>query len=470
MDSDFELTELTAAAAAQAIRQGDLPARRYAETLLGYVARSDLGAVIAVDPQAVLSAADAADRKRESGGSLGLLHGVPFVVKDNIDAAGLPASAGTPSLRGNRPARDAAVVAAVKGEGGILLGKTNMHELAAGVTTDNAAFGRTHNPYDAARSAGGSSGGTAAAVGGRLAPLGLGTDTGASNRLPAAFCGIFGFRPTIHRWPQGGLIANSLTRDTIGPMARTMDDIILADSVVTGCRGTPVELDVRTLRIGTPRDPFWQNLDPDVARIGRTCIERLARAGIDVVEADMEDVRDFSFSTGVPIAMVEHAAALNAYLQSAGASFGADHVFSTVASPDVRDFFAQHSQCDPQDYIAAITVSRPRLQGIYHDYLRVNRLDAMIFPTSPILPPRFEDAVRIDYLGQTWSTLLLAIQNLNASSVAGIPGLSIPCGVTASGLPVGMEIDGRYADDRHLLAVGAAIAPLMPETPRPPIN
>ena len=155
--------EFSAAAVAQAIARRDFSAREYAECLLARIADSDLGAIIALDPPAVLRDADAADQKQVDGGSLGLLHGVPFVVKDNISTAGLPASAGTPSLQGNRPLRDAAVVAALKTEGAIVLGKVNMHELAAGVTTDNAAFGRTHNPYDSSRSAGGSSGGTAAA-------------------------------------------------------------------------------------------------------------------------------------------------------------------------------------------------------------------------------------------------------------------------------------------------------------------
>ena len=294
-----------------------------------------------------------------------------------------------------------------------------------------------------------------------------GWEQGASNRLPAAFCGIFGFRPTIHRWSQDGLIANSLTRDTIGPMARTIDDIILADTIVTGSRDTVTEPDIRNLRLGTPRQPFWQNLDPDIARIGQNCIERLAIAGITIIEADMEDVRDFSFSAGVPIAIVEHRAALDAYLEAAGAAFRADHVFASVPSQDVREFVARYGQCDPQDYIRAINISRPKIQAIYQEYLRSSRLDAMIFPTSPILPPRFEDAAEIAHLGQSWSTLLLAIQNLNASSVAGIPGLSIPAGLAASGLPIGMELDGSYASDRHLLAGGAAIAPLMPETPPP---
>ena len=182
-----DLSNLTAVQAVGAMRRGDITAEQYAQfCLMRAEALKDLNAFITLDAERVLEAARKADRLRASGAALGALHGLPLAVKDNIDTAGVPTTAGTPALRDHRPRADAPIMTALYGAGALLLGKTNMHELAFGYTTNNGAFGAARNPYDQSRIPGGSSGGTAVAVAGRITPAGLGTDTVGSVRVPCA--------------------------------------------------------------------------------------------------------------------------------------------------------------------------------------------------------------------------------------------------------------------------------------------
>ncbi len=233
-----DLAELGAVAAAARIRKGDLSAEIYAESLLGRTrAFEALNAFISIDIESVREAARAADTARAQGDVLGPLHGVPLAIKDNIDVAGQVTSGGTPALANHRPRGHAPVMRPLLEAGAIVLGKTNLHELAFGTTTNNGAFGPTRNPYDPSRVPGGSSGGTGAAVGARLAPAGLGSDTGGSVRIPAALCGVLGYRPTTGRYPSGGIVPIAHTRDTAGPMARAMEDIVMLDGLMAG--GSP---------------------------------------------------------------------------------------------------------------------------------------------------------------------------------------------------------------------------------------
>src|SRR6185437_6901159 len=230
-----DFSSLTLTGAARASRNGEIAAEAYATALLDRCdAVAHLNAFIVQDRDAVLAASRDADRKRASGARLGALHGVPLAIKDNLDCVGYATTGGTPALRDNRPKRNAAVMQKLLDAGAIVLGKANMHEMAFGITSNNGAFGPARNPYDPARVPGGSSGGTGTAIGARLAPAGIGTDTGGSVRIPAAFCGIAGLRPSLGRWPIDGILPISPTRDTAGPMARTVTDLALLDAVVTG--------------------------------------------------------------------------------------------------------------------------------------------------------------------------------------------------------------------------------------------
>ena len=217
----------------------------------GSQATLGLNAFTSLDPEAVLAAARAADRRRRSDGVCGLLHGVPLSFKDNINVQGHATTAGTEALRSYRPDRDAAVTARLRQSGAIVLGKVGMHELAYGATSENPTYGTPRNPFAPDRTAGGSSGGSGAAVGAGLGPVSIGTDTGGSVRVPAAFCGVWGFRPSVGRWPTEGIVPISSSRDTPGPLARSARDLALVDRCVTGTATARRAL--KGLRIGICR-------------------------------------------------------------------------------------------------------------------------------------------------------------------------------------------------------------------------
>jgi mandelamide amidase len=200
------LSELGARGAADAVRNGEQTAEALAEALLARCAASPLNAFISLEADRLRAPARAADQRRQRGERLGPLHGVPLALKDNIDTADFPTTGGTPALAAHRPKRNAPIVQHLLDAGAIVLGKTNLQELAYGPTNNNAAFGPARNPYDPTRIPGGSSGGSAAAVAARLAPAALGTDTGGSIRVPAALCGITSMRPTTLRWSQAGIV------------------------------------------------------------------------------------------------------------------------------------------------------------------------------------------------------------------------------------------------------------------------
>ena len=230
--------DLTALSATDAVRHmvaGDITAERYAEALIMRCqAQRDLNAFISFEPDLVRAAAREADRRRRDGKATGLLHGLPIPIKDSLNTADYPTTGGTPALRSFRPGQDAPLVAALRASGAVVLGKTNLHELSYGWTSNNLAYGAVHNPYDPACIPGGSSGGTAAAVAARMAPLGVAEDTEGSIRVPAAFCGLTALRPTTRRYSTEGAVPISSLFDQTGPHARQVADLRLFDQAVTG--------------------------------------------------------------------------------------------------------------------------------------------------------------------------------------------------------------------------------------------
>src|SRR5271170_2726380 len=254
IDEPGELCDLSAAAAVAHMSQGSLTAERYAQALLTRCQSSRaLNAFIALDPARVLEDARGRDRERLAGVKPGPLFGLPIPVKDSVNTRDYPTTGGTPALRHFRPKEDAPVVAALRGAGAIVLGKTNLHELSFGWTSNNLAFGAVHNPYDAKRIPGGSSGGTAVAIATHMAPLGVAEDTEGSIRVPAAMCGITGFRPTTGRYPSTGVVPITGLFDQVGPHARTVADLALFDSVVTGDKTPLSPASLRGLKLGVDR-------------------------------------------------------------------------------------------------------------------------------------------------------------------------------------------------------------------------
>jgi indoleacetamide hydrolase len=459
-----DLPELTATEAVSLLRTGDLSAEKYAQALLDQCRKHrSLNAFIWQNEDQVLAAARAADKERTAKRP-GPLHGLPIVIKDNIDTASAPTSAGTPALRDRRPGSDAPVAAKLFSAGAILLGKTNMHELAYGITSNNGAFGAVHNPYNPALIPGGSSGGNGAAIAARMCAAGLGTDTGGSVRIPAALCGIVGLRPTVGRYPGTGIVPLSYTMDTAGPMARSVEDLALLDAVITGQSASIHPVSLRGVRLGVPRRFFYENMDLSLAPVVENALTTLRGAGCILVEAELADIERLYASARPPISYYEMLHDLSDFLLTSGTKLTAEAVIARIASPDVKSAYETYAigpkAPSREAYEIAIKQGRPAFQAMYRNYFRENNVTAIVFPTT-LLPARpIGDDDEVELNGPKKPTLGTYLHNTRPMTTTGIPGMSLPIGLTAAGLPVGLELDAPYGKDRMLLSLGLAIETL----------
>jgi len=464
------LCELGVAATAAAIRAGEVTSEAVTQALLERADQmTDLNALTTCNVLKVLEGARKADVARTSGKELGQLHGVPIVFKDNINVVGAPVTAGTPALKNHFPRKNAVVAQALFDAGALNLGKAGMHELAFGMTSNNATFGAVRNPYNTAMVAGGSSGGSAAAVAARICSSSIGTDTGGSVRAPAAFCGVSGFRPTVGRWSQHGIVPISSTRDTAGPIARSVADLALLDSVVTQFPFPLEPRPLKGLRIGVPRTYFWEDLDPEVERLCNRALDALRSEGAEVINADLPGVRALEAAVSFPVALFEVKRDLDRYLAQEELSIKFEDVAKLVASPDVQAITA--SLLDPKTampedvYWEAINIHRPILVGAYESYFA--GFDLMVFPTCPLVACPIGDDETTMLNGKMVPTFATIGRNTGPSSNAAFPGISIPIGLSGSGLPVGLEFDAAAKQDRELLAIALSVEKLFPTLPMP---
>lgn len=478
---DRMIAELGAGQAVAAIRNGELKAEDYVGVLLRRAeALKALNACVSVNADEALQAARAVDQARASGQPLPPLAGLPLLVKDNINYAGHLTTAGTWALREFRPTDTAPTLQILLAKGAIVLAKTNMHELALGTTSSNAGFGFVKNPYDESRVSGGSSGGSAAALAARIGPASLGSDTGGSLRIPSSFCGSAALRPSVgnggaeRRYPAGGVAPISYTRDTVGPMARTITDVALLDAAIVGSApAAPAAL--RGVILALPRKYFWENLDDEVARVCTAAVERLRDVGVRFIEADLDGVPEANALAAFPIALYEIGEDFPRYLATSGSKLSWADVQRQVKSPDVQGALAAAQGVTREVYDRAMQIYRPRLQQFYAEYFRRLGVDGAIFPTVPVLAPlidpSFSGAIAINgrpQPGGATAEFAVTIRNVDADSVAGIPGIAFPAGITRSGLPVGLELDGPLGSDRRLLSVGLAIEAVLGPVPPPP--
>ena len=481
--SSPEQLALTATQAVEAIRSGRLSAEVYTTTLIARAEQlSDLNSLILLNKTGALAAARKIDAMRASGVTLPPLAGLPIVVKDNINTSDMPTTGGTPALRDVRPSANSPVLQRLLDAGAVVLGKANMHELAFGTTNTNfSSFaGTARNPYDRSRVPGGSSGGTGAAVAARIAPAGLGTDTGGSVRIPAAFCGIAGLRPSVgdggaeRRYDGSGVLPISHTRDTIGPMARTMADVALLDAVMTG---TPMATAVSLagLRLGVPAS-FWSGPDTQLAAVMEAAMTKLKAAGVVLIDVDTVGLAELNRKVAFQLALHEAHEDIPVYLAATGVKgITLADIGAKVASPDVKGAMsAVVGDVTAGEYDAAIKTYRPRMRALYASYFADNQLDAMIFPTTIVPAPMIDPVDGSSKLsvngGPLVDTFGTTIRNTDPGSTTGVPGVTLPAGLTASGLPVGLALDGPIGSDRKLMGIGLSMESLLGVLPPPNLS
>jgi len=472
-----DLDALTATQAAVDLCAGKITSKALTSAALARAkSKSDLNAFITLDEAGAMKAADAFDASRKKG-ACKPLGGVPIVIKDNIEVAGLPASAGTPALKGFVPRKDAPVAAKLRAAGAIIIGKTNMHELAFGISGYNAGFKTgvepgVRNAYDATKIAGGSSSGTAAAIGVRIVTAGLGTDTGGSVRVPCALNGCAALRPTVGRYPQGAIAPISHTRDTAGPMASTMADVALLDRVIAG-GGAITPANLKDVRIGVVKS-MLANLDGDTEAAFRAAIDKLKSAGVTVVDVEMPKLAELNGQVGFPLALYEAYDDMVVYLKKTGTGITIEQLAKGIASPDVKGTYdglviprklpgPDNTVADAKPaYEAAMKTVRPALQALYRETFAKNKLDAIAFPTTPKV------AIASNPDSSSLANFLLFIQNTDPGSNAGVPGIQLPVALGAtSKLPVGLELDSPAGSDRKLLAIGMAFEKVFGRLPAP---
>jgi len=424
------------------------------------------------DAADALAQARASDARRAAGQARGPLEGIPVGLKDVIAVEGQPLTCSSKILANFVSPYDATVTTRLKAAGAVLLGRLNMDEFAMGSSTENSAVGPTANPWDLTRVPGGSSGGSAAAVAAGELPLTLGSDTGGSIRQPAALCGIVGLKPTYGLVSRFGLAAYASSLDQIGPLAHTVEDAALLLGAIAGHDerdSTSFKAEVPDYRaelakrkgpwrLGVAREFFGAGLDPEVGAAVRTAIEHYRKAGCEIREVSLPLAAEYAIATYYLIATAEASSNLARY---DGVRYG----HRSAKAKDVTDlYFQSRAEGFGDEVKRRIILGTHVLSSGYYDayYLRAQKVrtlirneftavlkdcDALLSPTSPSAAFRLGE--------KSADPLAMYLMDIYTISInlAGLPGISIPCGFTDGGLPIGLQLIGRPFDEAGLLTI-----------------
>ena len=437
------MIEISIAEASDLLRRKEISPVELTNACLARIEQLDssINAFITVMHDSALAQAQEAENEIHAGNWRGPLHGVPIGLKDLIDTAGVKTTCGSALFKDRVPAEDAEIVRRLQSAGAVLIGKQNMQEFAYGGTSTSSFFGPVHNPWNVDHIAGGSSGGSAAAVAAGMCFAAIGTDTGGSVREPAAFCGIVGLKPTYGRISTRGVFPLSPSLDHVGPLCRNVTDTALLlqaiagyDKLDTTSVDWPVDSYADALeqkhkpRLGIVRRPFFDGLDEEIATAMNEALKQLSDLSSDMTEIDLPPT---------PSAVL-------------GPEVYAVHAKHLTTSPElygrwIRERLKQAAAVNTVAYVEA----RQELDRVRRSINEVfSQVDLLVTPTTPVPPITITEALNMspDPAGELW------LRNTRPFNVYGLPTISVPCGFTRAGLPIGLQIAGPNFTEASLLS------------------
>jgi aspartyl-tRNA(Asn)/glutamyl-tRNA(Gln) amidotransferase subunit A len=471
----MDITEKSAVQIVGAVAKGEMSAEAVATAHFARIEKLDgsVKAFLNVTKDLALAQARRVDEKRKKGEKLGALAGVPVALKDNIQLKGVETTCASKILKGHIAAYNATVTERLLAADAVIVGKTNLDEFAMGSSTENSAFQKTTNPWDAACVPGGSSGGSAAAAAARMCAFSLGSDTGGSIRQPAAFCGVVGLKPTYGLVSRYGLVAFASSLDQIGPFTRTVEDAELAMSVIgghdpkdsTSAANEPGGIsappkDLKGLRIGLPKEYFIEGLDPEVEKSVRDAVAVLKSMGAEIKEVSLPHTK-YAIATYYIIAPSEASSnlarfdgvrygymdrqantLLETYEMTRGAGFG-----SEVKRRIMLGTYALSS-----GYYDAYYSKAQRVRTLMaNDFKEVyKQVDLIAAPTTPTPPFRFGEKTN-DPIAMYLSDIFTIPSNM-----AGNASVSIPCGFSKKGMPIGLQLIADVFQEKKMLSAAKA--------------
>ena len=455
--SESELAYLTIEQASRLLRRKEISPVDLVDAVLARIDRWNpaLNAFITVLADSARSQARAAEREIRRGRSRGLLHGIPISLKDNFCTRGILTTAGSKILAGFVPGKDSDAAASFARAGAILLGKTNMHEFAYGITGENPHYGTPRNPWDTARITGGSSSGSAAAVATGMGFASLGTDTGGSIRIPSALCGITGLKPTYGSVSNEGTIPLAPSFDHVGPLARNVADACIVFEAIAGkypqraLRPNHRKLNAsrpRKFRIGLPRHYYFDSVEPNVLRLVRAAAKHFESLGAAIEEVSLPHLSSaIGVATNLNVAEASHYHESQGYFPARAVDYGAD----------VRGHLEWGHNLRAVDYLRGVE-SRREIDTDFESAFVDARVGVILAPTSPI-PAPLVGATEVRAAGERETTVRAELLRFTRpTNLTGHPSISIRCGFTPAGLPVGLQLIAPKWHEARLLSIALA--------------